>query len=382
MRRRGFSLPAGVHGACPIARALLLPLAAMSCNSALPTTSDPCEPLREACAPGDCLCKVKDPIEHCIRVEGCRDDRDCPGGSVCLARGDAATAELSPLHHDRCVDPTGEGRCVIASHRFDDALIDGFLVNELPLEPVADTSAFSFSPPPDAFFVACALFGCRPDVRMVSTDIEGNPLGGIVNFTLCSLSGEAQVFDVARRGAQASETFSFTPSVNINLLCKQEEDVCTEVPAEGALPTRKRQLSLLGVGCWAYDDTHLIAATHLVPVPLSRISTLANMEQVLSNCSLPGDADNDKSCHLGESEPALLDPPPFGTCSRGECLARCITAADCPFAVATKDCPHPLPTCDHDVSGAPQGGSSPSFVGVCRYSVCDRNDTVEQDAPP
>lgn len=351
----------------------------------------PVEPTTFDCNPAACSCKISDPIEHCVRLDECRSDGDCPAGTICLdAPGGEST--LGP-GLDACVPSTSTRmRCRISKERFDRALIDGFGVNEFLIEPVADTSSFAFSPTIEVKRVACALFGCRPDVKSVErTDVEGTTSKEIVNYEQCSVSGPPTPFTTLGESTTQSGYRAFTPSVLATAFVTTGKDAptpCDDVP--GALPARERQLTELGVGCWAYDETRLIAATRITPVPADQIARLTNIETILSaSCARPASERMGKSCLLDGAAPmldgttlSLIDAPQFGACFEGLCNPRCVTASDCPAAVATKGCPHPTATCTRDgpdgidgpggMGGMSGQGRMPSFVGVCRYTLCDR----------
>ncbi|NUQ74225.1 MAG: hypothetical protein HUU21_11770 [Polyangiaceae bacterium] len=351
-----------------------LTLSLTSACSVTPETSG-----LDPCAPDECPCKITDPTEHCVRLDGCRSDRDCPAGTICLPAGDVEPPLVSPF--DQCVPPeAARTRCRIAAGSFDRALIDGFRTNEFRIESIPDTIAFTFSPPPEATIVTCALFGCRPDIVSVSrTDVVGKPAGDILNYEQCSLSGAPQIFNVSPQSTMASESLAFTPSVSPPSAAASEEGVCSFVPDTGALPGRERQLIELGVGCWAYDDSRLIAATRIEPVPPDQIAAISNIETILSpDCLGHTEKQMGKSCLLDGLQPPLASGPEFGACFDGRCLPRCVTAADCPEHTATKECPHPAPRCLHD--GPPAENLKPSFLGICDYD-CERDEVGDGGGP-
>lgn len=374
----GCILPDGAGLAMRTGVLVCLLLSMLGCSSGEASLADPCERSGESCRLQDCPCLVADPTEHCVRLDGCRDDRDCPAGTLCVSRAGGAPELAADL--SVCAAPEGEareGRCAIASQGFDRALVDGFRVNELPLEPVQETSAFTFSPPQDARFVACALFGCRPDVRAGRLDVEDNPVGEIVNYAQCSLSGAAAVFTVSEQSADSLSILAYTPGVDVEHgLC---QGACSGRPPDRTLPPRgHHQVTELGVGCWAYDDTRLVGATLVVPVPDEQIPAIPNIDLVLSDCADAAKSTG-RSCRQTDSAPELVDAPRFGACFEGKCRPRCVTAGDCPAALPSEACPQPQPTCAHSLDAADWSGL-PGFVGVCLYRTCDRDDLLDAGA--
>lgn len=310
-----------------------------------------------------CACVVTDPNPHCLHLEGCADNRDCPHGTECSVSSSLTSLSLpDPLRG--CVNSyTSLGtRCELARAGFPDALIAGFLVNEFALSYVEGTSpvAFSWKAPDEARFVVCALFGCRPEF---SYSVEDDA-SSIINWERCVLSShEPSVFESSNQAFvpaardPADVRISFTSASRV---CSMEPHVAT---------TSLMKLTELGVGCWAYDDVKVIAATRILPIP---VADAASYPQLIATCDnlQPGEALSrwdDWSCFIKGTE-----PPTLGTCLGGECRARCITAQDCPSVAqggaSQKDCPEPRATCLRSHEN--------DYVGICD-KTCDRDDLLK-----
>lgn len=351
----------------------ILGLLVAACGTIETPFEDRCARAAALCD-ASCPCTIADPFEHCVRIDGCNDDRDCPSGTFCLPKANAE-AQLASEDWSSCVPPDGEPRkkrCHLASASYDRALIDGFAVNEMPLLAVDGTPSFAFSPPANARLVACALFGCRPDVQKNRTDVEDDLVGDVVNFWTCSLSGEAEVSGLTAASTGESEISTYTPSVSAGVgICDAK---CEARSGATALAARARQVSEISVGCWAYDDSRLVAATRNLPLTRERIQALPNVDVAVVDCT-GGEGDEDHACML-EAEPTTsgtsgADVPRFGTCLGGRCLPRCVTSADCVVPAATEDCRAPTAACLHGARTAP----TQDFVGVCEV-LCSRPDVA------
>ncbi|WP_129576868.1 MULTISPECIES: hypothetical protein [Sorangium] len=235
------------------------------------------------------------------------------------------------------------------------SLIHGYAVPEFALSHVEDTrpAAFSWRAPEGARVVACALFGCAPEVVPSGEGVSGAPLGAIANWEQCALS-DVSIFD--------SPDQIFVARAQPSRLARSRESCAPPAGRENGLEaTRSQQLTLLGVGCWAYDDVGIIGATRIAPVPPEHASDYPDL---ISACS-GGDPrlSDGSSCYLpgpGRSS--------FGVCHGGECVARCVTARDCFNGTPTKSCPEPLATCIHT--------SDRQYLGACGRT-CSRAEGGE-----
>jgi hypothetical protein len=150
--------------------------------------------------------------------------------------------------------------------------------------------------PPGTKFVACALFSCDPEIGAIADHTSGSQV--IVNFDTCVvLFKVAQVDEGVFRLDEQNTYTGFA-------------ERCT------AATSSPRLFSALVVGCWAYDDYHLVAASDLVAVPPPTLRGLSNVPQG-GPCTADGQACYDTTTDT------------FGVCVGTVCSARCRTAADC-----------------------------------------------------
>lgn len=262
-------------------RAWTLALLAIGCSC----QADPPPVCRGVCR--------NDPDTRCLQTTQCHNDRDCPTGTTCHT--------------------PGLGWCVAVDERQDVelALIAGFGVEELDLqfELSASTALVSWEGPARTGVVRCALFGCVPEVVTVSGDQDADDSRAtILNYDKCVLAETT--------GTGPNGTFDLTPGVPALVSSQHGTLVCADGPYAGL----RRHLSDLMVGCWAYDETSLIAASRLAPL---EPAGLDDLEQTIpSNADCPRDFDD---CY---------DPMTraFGTCYLGSCRERCVVrdpAVDC-----------------------------------------------------
>lgn len=278
-------------------------LSSCSCGDARKPSEDPCG------------CCVTDRVAHCVRLDDCRDSRDCPSGTECIPRigtsgrscpgsDDAAvqcacsgTESPAPDSFECRVPSSGEGE----RH----TLATGFGVSEFRLTEVAGaTSAeFAWSAPTDARFVVCALFGCAP----VFADEGTGPT--IVNYDHCVIAdSNFESLDASFSLGDASLAHVVAPAG------------CADPSGERL--TLRPALSMLGVGCWAYDDTKLIGATVLLPVTPSSTFLAAEVPEVDAEEGESPDCRRGRTCYI-------RDDQAYGVCDSGRCYRRCLDARDC-----------------------------------------------------
>lgn len=274
---------------------------AVACGDTGPTRLD----FIEAC---DELC-ISDPTPHCISVDtSCTNSAQCASGltcarvasdNVCGSRGDLAS-QCRPAPFNRLLLQTEFG------------------VGGMPIS-VEPTRGIAWQAPKAAEFVACALFSCNPSFKTIGSSPTGKrELKTINNFAQCVL-----LF-----GASPASQSQFA-LINENIY---RDPARCDTPVGG-----QRVVTELAAGCWAYDNTSLIAASELVHVPGTLVADLSVIPHN-QQCASDGDACYD----------ATVDR--FGVCFHGACAARCISSADCvtsTMAPSTDDrCPwicQPLP---------------------------------------
>lgn len=214
---------------------------------------------------------VFDPYQHVTCPSACFDDMDCPRGTLCNrpsaeARG---TCEI--------------GTTALQTSR--SALLEGFGVPQMTgkLTPEDDTSLleFTWKRPEGAQYVQCALFACAPAFRTekaMSDPLENEWLDAspstavIANYDLCVLA----------------DSLSSEPEGSLNLrdpaIESKPPDALTAVHPSTSSKCNKygcAPINDLLVGCWAYDQTRIVAATRLESVDFAR--GMFNYHHVFAN---------------------------------------------------------------------------------------------------
>lgn len=180
--------------------------------------------------------------------------------------------------------------------------------------------------PEETSVVVCALFQCLPDIRRAARNQEEV---SITNWDAC----------VRRTEQFAAISVGFDAGVQPAL-----EAVCND----GDI-----LVDHFTVGCWAYSDTQLIAATRLRTIDPTLVQSLGDF--------VPGhDCDGNKglSCY----EPDISS---FGTCVGGTCAQRCVQHRDCEF----------------DECVVPDG----QYVGTCHINAASQEKgplLFDQDVQP
>jgi hypothetical protein len=346
---------------------LLLLLTASGCRPAndqviFENTCDTASGLMTACG----MC---DPYPHCVSPLSCMSSAECPSGTYCntsFEKGDApwpdadggnrfntcstsfSSSESSPAM-GRCEVPISKGA---ARH----ALTDGFRVSGFSLVPTDDTgssfAAFSFEAPKETVLVHCALFSCPPEVLKVgyrqtnfNQEEQDGSIYEVINFRQCALASALYesrngVFDLG------DDANGFTDK--------------SGVKCERAL-SRKRIVTDLLVGCWAFGPAGVIGAS-----PLEVVSPRA-----VHNFSGTFDLDCDDEENGAACEPTFGRA--FGVCEDGTCFNTCVDHRDCELLI-----PAVTGTAMGDGGGISDGGVSPmtvprfrcvksdgAFVGIC-----------------
>jgi hypothetical protein len=308
---------------------LVLPL--LSCDGDEPS----CE--------GQCL---REPFPHCVTWDRCSRDDECPAGTAC-----ESVNVTSPADACFIAEEEGTFRCRPPRSSAFDAfrLQRGFQAAELDVVPdVSGPATLLFTAPPRANLVACALFSCQPDFA----DLGGEALSSqetlrkISTFATCGLvhgvvPAEAGAFDLT------DPRFRYVPL--------RDSEMCTpDVPPGEPQPVPRRyHFTHLVAGCWAYDETRVVAASRLHRLEPSDLESLG----------IPSDA----TCPRDGVECYLTDTKRFGTCHGGECLSRCRTALDCEHA-ARADMPLedvPLPIESRPCEWRCEREREDDVLGVC-----------------
>ncbi len=185
--------------------------------------------------------------------------------------------------------------------------------------------------------VVCAVFTCEPIFRNRLDDAvtpEGERIQDIYNFNACVLS----------RSVSGAELGSVTLTTRMRPL--PDVEACT---ADGQGLTRT--IESLSIGCWAYDDHHVVAVSDLTEIEPSFLKPAFP--------SLPSDA----ACMTDGKECYDPDRRYFGLCVNNACQLHCAPgrAQDCQFA-ALKFYDEPLDApCGWACDPVPR-----SLTGVCR----------------
>jgi hypothetical protein len=150
------------------------------------------------------------------------------------------------------------------------------------------------------------LFGCLPEIRRA----DGGP-ERIVNYDECVIAE-----DIYRLDPDAPESTPFSVLGDTgNEFVPPGDARCASVL--GRPKKQARKLTALAVGCWAYSDTKLIAATRLAHVTPAETGAYDGQVPKSAECG-----DDFTSCYDPESDV-------FGTCYHGHCSARCTEDPDC-----------------------------------------------------
>jgi hypothetical protein len=262
------------------------------------------------------VCCLADPVPHRVTLMDCQDDADCGLGTACLDARDFdqdyphANEPRTTLPNCRGTSQAGkiDGRvCGIPVNRTGNrqALTTGFKVPAFQLTEVVPEGregvlSYSWKPPKGTEIVHCALFGCRPAVRVARNEVRG-AVYEIANFDQCVLAHElfepgSGVFD------PTNPELEYHP---------------TNVDKSGCFTAQERQLSELQVGCWAYDTTDIIAATPLRPIDPRNVF---NYQGIFADCTSAG---SDRKACVVEGTSRI------GTCREAGCRDVCVQNRDC-----------------------------------------------------
>jgi hypothetical protein len=296
--------------------------------------------------------EVYDPYLHTICPEACFDDLDCPRGTLC--------AKLD--------ETTNKGTCEIGVELQTSrtALLEGFGVPEMSGKlQTTEALEFVWKRPAGARYVQCALFACGPVFRTPDGAggwfAEGDPSTAVIaGYDRCVLADELSsqpegAFNLRERDNE------FKVPEALRMTTKKDGVVCGNY---GCAP-----ITDLTVGCWAYDDTQVVAATLLAAVDVARdmYNYLGLFADADGSCE---EATTGRVCRLPEPNMGTTGGAPI-TSTYGVCLVPEVGQ------VGEKEC---VPACtrDSDCTGPqddPTGGGEDTvvdgWVGYCsKESVC------------
>ena len=309
-------------------------------------------------------CGICDPAPHCISPQSCSNSAECPSGTYCSLAVEGASGETWPVstngsRFETCSSTfeyrgaeSAVGRCEVPVSRGAErhALTDGFHVAGFSLtKGETDTgrfTAFSWKAPSDTVLVHCGLFTCPPEIVKTgswakkSGSEKKGAIYSIINFDQCAIASELfeskeGVFDL---GNEANAYW-----VESEVRCK-------------ASRTRKRVVTDLLAGCWAFGPSRIVAATPLESVDPTMMFNYGDIFDL--GCSR---AENGGACIPGTGRA-------FGVCVDRTCLNTCVDHRDCailmPWAVdagdgddaGARDLSMPVYQCVKETG---------AFVGVC-----------------
>lgn len=244
---------------------------------------------------------IADPAPHCLLPDGVA-VAGCPGGLVhAQAVSGAACAGAAQAEADGCRwrPPPIEPIDTLA-------LIDGFAVPPMAVQVAPPPApAFTWTPPPGATSVACALFTCLPEFDRRDPDDKAS-----------SLIGSSRIINAGGCVLALAATTASPAWLPIGEQRRPTGDGCT--------PERcfDRVIAFVAAGCWAYDATAVVAASRLVPLRPGDLADAVPEVPAGADCRRDGDA-----CYDGGHA-----HPFFGACLGGTCQPRCTTAEDCELA--------------------------------------------------
>jgi hypothetical protein len=195
---------------------------------------------------------------------------------------------------------------------------------------------YEWERPEDARVVVCALFGCLPEFSK-----EGSRR--IVNYDECVIAE-----DIYRLDPDHPTSVPFSVAEDTGNRYEVRAEACTARRAD----TYERRVTALALGCWAYSDTEVKAATRLVHLSPSETSDYG------------GQIPKDAVCTLDYAQCYSAEGDFFGTCLAGACSHRCVEDEDCIPELEFGD----------GVGGAAGATSAGGASGVERYRCSRQRD--------
>jgi hypothetical protein len=261
-------------------------------------------PSTAACAEAS-IC-IPDPGLRCVNLPKapCRSSGNCASGLACFPYTTRTCTDAGP-----CVGVTDYGCSLEGPAAFDqNALVRGFGVGpfDIALGSTGSSAAVTWSNlPAGASQIACTLFKCAPQVMAVDGVLT------IVDYDKCAVSATTV-------GAAADGQFDLGDT---SLQVPPVAECASPYPQTAAGPA---VLTVVSVGCLAYDDTGLVGATLLKPVDPS-LTVLKG--DVTSNCK----GTTPPGVFVPASSNCVLegDSGALGWCAGERCLVRCTPGDDC-----------------------------------------------------
>jgi hypothetical protein len=243
------------------------------------------------------------PAKPCVT-----EDERCVAGSQCASG--LTCAEVAP--RDPCFTSERDGGCWCRPIAFDRlatgsrrlALQQGFAVGGMPssVDTAEIPPRLTWQAPKNARIVACALFSCTPSFAHSGySPTDEVTLFKIDNFEQCVL------------------LFGAFPATQPGFILGHEnayQDAYQDAPRCTAPEAGSRVVTELSAGCWAYDNTSIVAASELHPIRGSLLAGLPGLPPDAA-CPVPGGACYDATADV------------FGVCLGGACRPRCRSPVDC-----------------------------------------------------
>lgn len=286
----------------PSLRVLVGPCALLAC------TTQPAAILK--CDKNTAL--VFDPYAHEVCLDACVDDLDCPRGTLCAR-----------------TDETKTGTCKLGSDEVQTSrsvLLSGFDAPEMAgVLDTVDSHEFKWERPAGASVVQCALFSCAPAFRVPGDEgewlSEADPeRAEIANYDRCVLAEETSTQPDGAFNLRERDNVFRAPS-ELEEATKQKGPHCGATNKYGCAP-----IDALLVGCWAYDETRIVAATRLAPVDVN--NGIFNFKNTFDDETGGCISGQHRVCRRSGAGPEKSTSI-YGVCVEGECVAACTKPSDC-----------------------------------------------------
>jgi hypothetical protein len=225
------------------------------------------------------VCEGKCPVEAGGVCElGCTHTSDCPQGTDCVRQVCRLSASAS-------IDG--------------DTLIRGFGVREFDLvrDATTDGLEYRFRAPKESRFAECGLFGCEPDFEPIGSGVTGNRMR---NASRCLL--RSRTFRVDDPDDPGGRDFSLS-------LAELEPvaRACGDRSALNDFDVSYPVITTLSLGCWAYDNAAVIAATRLGALAPADLPSFGQVPIRDEDCHGSEGATEGSYCYQKPSEGACLN---------------------------------------------------------------------------